>query len=199
MMPWLEFPARRSMWSAPGQWDPGMSSISPVNTTALLILQQPRALAGSADNDPAGISGISGLLGSGSPFAQAPAKISDAMFSVNSVDPTEMKVRLIERLGKEFGIEPSDYKSMADYGADIKRAVDALKAKPGSAMAIIAIEKKLGLDKLGISLDDLVGATIDPNGDASKKVDAALRKQAGEMGKSQGGSLQSDEIGIYGR
>lgn len=176
-----------------------MSSIFPVNGTALLILQQPRALTGVAGNDPAGIGGATGLLGSGSPFAQARAKISDAMFSVNSVDPTEMKVRLIERLGKEFGIEQSDYTSMADYGADIKRAVEALKARPGSAPAIIAIEKELGLDKLGISLDDLVNATLDPNGDASKKLDAALKKQAGEAGKGIAGSLHWDEIGIYGR
>lgn len=176
-----------------------MSSISPVNTTALLILQQPRVVAGSTDNDPAGTSGA-GLMGSGSPFTQARAKISDAMFSVNSVDPTEMKVRLVERLGKEFGIERSDYKSMADYGADIKRAVDQLKAKPGSANAIMAIEKKLGLDKLGISLDDLVGATIDPNGDAAEKLDAALRKQAGDVpgtGKGADRPPHLDEIGRY--
>lgn len=35
---------------------------------------------------------------------------------------------------------------------------------------IMAIEKNLGLDKLGISLDELVNATIDPNGEHSKKL-----------------------------
>ena len=177
-----------------------MSSIFPVNTTALLILQQPRALARSADSGLADISGISGFAGSGSPLAQARAKISDAMFSVNRPDPTAMKVRLIERLGEEFGIKQSDYTSMASYGADIKRAVEALKAKPGSAQIIIQIEKKLGLDKLGISLDELVDATIDPTGDGNKKLNAALKKQAGDSGKGEiAGLLRPDEIGIYGR
>jgi hypothetical protein len=177
-----------------------MSSILPVNTTALLILQQPRTLARSADSGLADISGISGFAGSGSPLAQARAKISDAMFSVNRPDPTAMKVRLIERLGEEFGIRQSDYTSMASYGADIKKAVEALKAKPGSAQIIIQIEKKLGLDKLGISLDELVDATIDPTGDGNKKLDAALKKQAGDFGKGEiAGLLRPDEIGIYGR
>jgi hypothetical protein len=179
-----------------------MSSILHVNTTALLILQQPRTLARSADSGPADISGISGFAGSdaGSPLAQARAKISDAMFSVNRPDPTAMKVRLIERLGEEFGIKQSDYTSMASYGADIKRAVEALKAKPGSAQIIIQIEKKLGLDKLGISLDELVDATIDPTGDGNKKLNAALKKQAGDFGKGEfAGLLRPDEIGIYGR
>lgn len=176
-----------------------MSSISPANTTALLILQQPRLLAGSADESSVANSGVSGLASfvANSPLMQARAKISDAMFSVNTIDPTEMKVKLIERLGEEFGIKQSDYKSMASYGADIKRAVEALKAQPGSALAIIGIEKKLGLDKLGVSLDDLVDATIDPNGNSSRKLDAALRKQA--VGKELTGPLQPDEIGIYGR
>ena len=175
-----------------------MSSIFPVNTTALLILQQSRPLARSSDGSVD--AGASGLVGAGSPLTQARAKISDAMFSVNSVDPTEMKVRLIERLGEEFGIKQSDYTSVAAYGWDIRRAVDELKAKPGSALVISAIEKRLGLDRLGVTLDDLVDATVDPKSDGGKKLDAALAKQAGELAKGRGfaGSLQPDEIGIYG-
>ena len=176
-----------------------MSSMFPVNTTALLILQQSRPLAKSSDGS-VDASGASALVGAGSPLTQARAKISNAMFSVNSVDPTEMKVRLIERLGEEFGIKQSDYTSVASYGWDIKRAVDELKARPGSALAIAAIEKRLGLDRLGVSLDDLVDATIDPKSDGGKKLDAALAKQAGELARGRGfaGSLQPDEIGIYG-
>ncbi|MBN9218984.1 MAG: hypothetical protein J0I79_13610 [Mesorhizobium sp.] len=175
--------------------------IAPVNSSALFILQQARGTGGAADDGPAGITDVTGFAGNsaGSPFTQVRAKISDAMFSVNNVDATEMKVRLIERLGEEFGIKRSDYKSMTQYSADIKRAVDALKAKPGSALAITAIEKKLGLDKLGVTLDDLVDAAVDPNGRASEKLDAALRKQAGDASKGTAGPLRLDEIGIYGR
>ncbi|QND63681.1 hypothetical protein HB777_07065 [Mesorhizobium loti] len=177
-------------------------SIPPVNTTALLILQQSRTLAGPGDSGLADL-GVSGHAGSGtgSPFTQARAKISDAMFSVTRIDPTAAKIKLIERLGEEFGIKLSDYASVASYGADLKRAVEALKAKPGSAQAIMAIEKKLGLDKLGISLDGLVDATIDPNGDGGKKLDAALKKQAGGTAKGEAiiGLPRLDDIGIYGR
>lgn len=180
-----------------------MSSISPANSTALLILQQPRPLARPADDALANSNGISSVIaaGAGSPLAQAQAKISEAMFSVNSIDATAMKVRLIERLGEQFDIKQSDYKSSASYGQAIKRAVEELKAKPDSAQAIMTIEKNLGLDKLGISLDELVNATIDPNGEDSKKLDAALTKQLGEVTKAAGmaGSLRPDAIGIYGR
>jgi len=172
----------------------------PVNTTALLILQQPGPLARSADSGLADIGDGSALAGAASPLTQARVKISN-MFSVNRVDPTAVKVRLIERLGEEFGIRQSDYSSMVAYGADIKRAVEALKAQPGSAQAIIAIEKKLGLDKLGVSLDELVNATIDPTGHDGKKLDAALQKQAGQWDKGEAiaGSFHLDDIGIYGR
>ena len=172
-----------------------MSSMFPLNT--LSILRQP--LARSADIGLADVGDGSGLGGSGSPLTQAQVKISD-MFSVSRADPTAEKVRLTERLGAEFGIRQSDYTSMVAYGADIKRAVEALKAQPGSAQIIAAIEKRLGLDKLGISLDDLVDATIDPDGHAGKKLDAALKEQAGEVGMGEGiaGSLQLDDIGLYG-
>ncbi|UVK46274.1 hypothetical protein BPNPMPFG_001898 [Mesorhizobium sp. AR07] len=179
-----------------------MSSVFPVNTTALLILQQPSPLARSVGDSLADTGGVSGLAGTGagSPLTLAQVKISD-MFSVNRVDPTAEKVRLIERLGEEFGIRQSDYTSMVAYGADIRRAVEALIAKPGSSLVILQIEKRLGLDKLGISLDELVNATIDPNGHDGKKLDAALKKQVGDGGKSEGfsGPLQFDEIGLYGR
>ncbi|WP_137933945.1 hypothetical protein [Mesorhizobium comanense] len=175
--------------------------IAPVNSSALLILQQPRSPGGTADDGSTGILGVSGFAGAsaGSPFTQARAKISDAMFSVNNVDATEMKVKLIERLGEQFGIKRSDYKSMTQYGADIKRAVDALKAKPDSALAIARIEKELGLDKLGVTLDDLVNAAVDPDGKGSEKLDAALKKQAGDANKGTAGPLHQDEIGIYSR
>jgi hypothetical protein len=184
-----------------------MPSLSALNSAALLILLQPRpsSTAGSAGADlVAGIDGVSSPTGSGfgSPLMQAQAKISESMFSVNSIDPTAMKVRLIERVGKEFGIDQDDYESLHSYGSAIKKAVDALKLKSPSVLH--EIEKKLGLDELGVSLDTLVNAIMDPTGNDGDKLDAALGKHLRDFAKDKGKaaaltSIQPDEIGLYGR
>jgi hypothetical protein len=184
-----------------------MPSLSALNNAVLLIMQQPpqSATAGSAGAGlVASINGVSSPTGSGgsSPLIQAQAKISESMFSVNSVDPTAMKVRLIERVGKEFGIDRDDYKSLHSYGLAIKKAVDELKVKFPSALH--EIEKKLGLDELGVSLDTLVGAIMDPTGDDGDKLDAALGEHLGDFSKGKGKaaaltSIRPDEIGLYGR
>jgi len=121
------------------------------------------------------------------------------MFSVNNTDSTQMKARLFERVGQAFGIKQDDYKSLFAYGSAIKKAVDDLKQK--SPSAVTQIEKKLGLDELGVSLDTLVNAVVDPQGSDGDKLDAALKKSLGEhdKGKDKGVSPQPDEIGVYGR
>ncbi|RWF26493.1 hypothetical protein [Mesorhizobium sp.] len=180
-----------------------MSSLSALNNAALLVLQQQRPQSAVAEDSlVAGIDGVSSSdgSGSGSPLMQAQARISGSMFSVNSLNITAMKVRLMERVGKEFGIDQGDYQSLFSYGTAVKKAVEALKQK--SAAEIIAIEKKLGLDQLGVSLDTLVNAIIDPQGSDGDRLDAALSKQAGDHAKGEGkaaGPIQPDEIGLYGR
>src|SRR5262245_32562630 len=121
MMSWLECPARRSMRNGRRPWGPTVPSLSSLNNAALLMLQPgPRLWPGQAAADLAGtINGISGEagFGLGSPLMRAQARISESMFSVNNMDPTAMKVRLIERVGKEFGIERGDCESLHSYGA----------------------------------------------------------------------------------
>ncbi|RVD32304.1 hypothetical protein EN741_34200, partial [Mesorhizobium sp. M4B.F.Ca.ET.019.03.1.1] len=85
-----------------------MSSLSALNNAALLVLQQQRPQSAVAEDSlVAGINGVSSPdgSGSGSPLMQAQARISGSMFSVNSLNITAMKVRLMERVGKEFGID----------------------------------------------------------------------------------------------
>jgi len=177
-----------------------MSSLSALNNAALLILQQQRPQSAVAEDSlVASANGVSSPAGSGagSPLIQAQAKISGSMFSVNSLNITAMKVRLMERVGKEFAIDQGDYQSLFSYGTAVKNAVEALKQR--SASEIIAIEKKLGLDQLGVSLDTLVNAIIDPNGSDSDRLDAALKKQAGDDAVGDGQATGPDEIGLYGR
>ncbi|MET3596484.1 MULTISPECIES: hypothetical protein [Mesorhizobium] len=168
-----------------------MSSPPVLNNTALLMLQQhPPATARSAADSPAG-------SGAGSPPVQAGN--SQSMFSVSNLNVTATKVRLMERAGKEFGIDQADYESVFSYGSAVKNAVEALKRQSPSAIA--GIERQLGLDQLGISLDTLANAIIDPQGSDGDRLDAALEKQVGDDGKDEGNaaSIRPDEIGLYGR
>ncbi|RUT99646.1 hypothetical protein EOD23_24760 [Mesorhizobium sp. USDA-HM6] len=166
-----------------------MSSPPVLNNTALPILQpqRPPATARSAADS---------LAGSGA--GSAPVQAAQSVFSVSNLNVTATKVRLMERAGKEFGIDQADYESVFSYGSAVKNAVEALKRQSPSAIA--EIEKQLGLDQLGISLDTLVNAIVDPQGSDSDRLDAALEKQVGDDGKDDGNaaSIRPDEIGLYG-
>ncbi|TGP20196.1 MULTISPECIES: hypothetical protein [unclassified Mesorhizobium] len=166
-----------------------MSPLSVLNNTALPILQpqRPPATARSATDS---------LAGSGSSLVQAPAGISQSMFSVNSLNVTATKVRLMERAGKEFGLDQADYESVFSYGSAVKNAVEALKRQSPSAIA--EIERQLGLDQLGISLDTLVNAIVDPTGGDRDPLDAAPEKHLGEIAGDEAAWIQPDEIGLYG-
>jgi hypothetical protein len=105
-----------------------------------------------------------------------------------------MKLDLIDRAGEALGVKKSDYASMDEFVAATKKAFSDLKSKPDGQQAIAKIERDLGLDKLGISLDDLINSAGDP--DKNDKVTQALKKQLGE--DAEGGSvLRKDEIGRY--
>lgn len=173
-------------------------SLSPLNSAALLILQPQRQSSSAGSAADALVASVNrvGAPGAGSPLVQAQGKINDSMFSVNNVDATEMKTRLLERVGKEFGIDQKDYDSLSSYGAAVKNAVDALLRK--SPFAASEIEKKLGLDKLGVTLQNVVNAMIDPGGSDDDKLDAALKRQLGEPDKGKNASARFDELGRYG-
>ncbi len=176
-----------------------MSSPPALNNAALPILQQPRPASpprSVADSLVASLNRGAGPDGSGAgaPMMQAQAEISRSTFSVNSLNITATKVRLMERAGKEFGIDQGDYESVTSYGSAVGNAVEALKRQ--TPAAIVEIERQLGLDQLGIALDMLVNAIVDPQG--SDRLDAALEQHLDGIPKDVATSLQSDEIGLYG-
>ena len=65
-------------------------------------------------------------------------------------------------------------------------------------MFIAGLEKNLGLDKLGITLDDLISAIDSPVGESAKKLDEALKELAGGEHKGAPGDLRPDAAGLYG-
>jgi hypothetical protein len=164
---------------------------STLNGTALVILLRQRL-------SPSPKAAIIGIAPSpvASPLTQAKSAVSASMFSVDSLNITAVKVRLMERAGKEFGVDQTDYETVSSYGAAVKNAVEALK--PQSPSAIAEIERQLGLDQLGVSLDTLVGAIGDPRGSDNESLDAALKQHAGRQGEGDAASVQPDELGLYG-
>jgi hypothetical protein len=183
-----------------------VTSIPSVNgSTALLILQQQSPVAPSvtqskksaADNILAVASGVPAQQASGVGVSPQPtkteSKISQDMFSVNSTNLTKVKLDLFKRVGDALGIDESDYGSDAEYGAAISKQIAWDRAQPNGEATINAISQKLGLDKLGVSLDTIVDAIIDPQGGANDALDAALEKQYGQDKKKALDSSQANE------
>lgn len=140
---------------------------------------------------------------------QVRAKAVEAMFSVNSLDVTALKVSLIERAGQELGVKQSDYASTREYGAALQQAFASLQRSPNAYLVIKDIEKKLGLDEIGISLEDLINAIADPDGRGNEKLNNALEiyvhgivdrdRNGTASGDKTPASHPLDELGIYGR
>jgi len=112
-------------------------------------------------------------------------------------DVQKLKVDLMRRAGEELGVRMEDFESPRNYAAALRAALGHLKASPGGATAITALEKKLGLDKLGVSLDDLISAIDNPDGKASGKLDTALGAKAGENAQAPMRAVVTDEDGLY--
>ncbi|MDX8442249.1 hypothetical protein [Mesorhizobium australafricanum] len=164
---------------------------STLNTA--LVIMQPQRLPPTARPAPeslvASASGTSAL-----PLTQAESAGSVSRFSVDSLNITATKVRLMQRAGKEFGVDQTDFDSVSSYGSAIKNAVEALKRQ--SPSAVPKIERQLGLDQLGVSLDTLVNAIVRPQGGDNDRLDTALRQHAGGQGEAASG--RPDDLGLYG-
>lgn len=137
--------------------------------------------------------------------SQAKAKISDALFE-SPIDIQQMKLNLMRRLGDELGINMDDFEGPREFGSAVREVIGKIKAMPNGATYLMALEKELGLDKLGVSLDDLVDAISSPDGEGGKTLDAALRAETGEDardGAKEGAkallhAIATDEMGLYG-
>ncbi len=139
------------------------------------------------------------------PTQRAKTKLSEALFKPNAPSVTEMKIHLMKWLGQEFGIALEDYVTHAAFGSALRAAIADIKMQPGGAVMLAAVERKLGFDKLGLSLDTFVNAIIDPKGDDGQKVDAALKKDLGlDSDKDPSAAARAvpnvvtrDESGLY--
>jgi len=174
-----------------------MTSVLPASSGALQILRQDRSL--STDEKKPVASDIAATAnGLSTQFRNAQAAASESVFSANHVDITEMKMRLIEKAGKAFGVDRDDYDTQGDYGKAIRAVVSEIRRMENGDQVLAGIARDLGLDDLGISIDTLVGAIVDPGGKDDKKLDEALRAATGEDVQDAGGlSVLVDDLGIY--
>lgn len=160
-----------------------MTPISNMPSTALTILQQLNKSATlsqrpqpGADTLIAVATGQADKIAASKQPTPAQSKISEAMFSMSGDSITKQKLDLIERTGKALGIERSNYLSMDDFVAAMKKAYGEIKVQPGGMGVIHGLEKELGLDKLGLSLEDVINSAMD--GGDNDKVTRALEKRS---------------------
>lgn len=181
------------------------ASATPTQSIALLILRQSGAVDNAsaekrkdADLIVASANSIGGTVRSVKQPTRAASTISDSMFSVNHVNVTKLKLELIERTGKALGVVKEDYAAADEFASALRRAVSRFKFL-GGPTAVMALERELGLTRLGVTLDDVVNSAGDP--DANDKLTKALEKQAGKIGDKDQTSgallLHTDEIGLY--
>ncbi|SER63209.1 hypothetical protein SAMN03159406_00750 [Rhizobium sp. NFR03] len=177
-----------------------------VGSTALSILRQPSSVRVADIQDSPAASNLilvaNGQSSSDSPPAASQAKIAKTLFSLNATDVTKMKLDLIERTGKALGVNSDYYVSNGDFVAAMREAVAKIKAQPTGETALLAIEKDLGLDKLGISITDVIDSAA--GGSGEDKVTRALEKQASghdsdksTVDASRVLAIDVDDIGRY--
>lgn len=178
-----------------------MTLIPSLGSAAVQILQQSQIASplveenASADND---------LVATANGVKSEEVEPTKDFWDINRVDPTQMKVKLFERLAEKFGFNLEDFDSFSEFGQAVRYQMEMMKTEdPKAAMLMFhEIEKDLGLDKLGISLEELVEAAIDPGGKEAEKLDAALGELAEELNTETDeekvfGSLRVDGNGIY--
>lgn len=182
-----------------------MMPVSNANSAALLILQRADAVSAAAENGKSSsdslipiANGQSGKVGASKLPTRAQSGIAESMFSVNYVSINKLKLRLIERVGKALGVYQDDYGSRDEFAAALRKAVGRLELEGGQA-AVTGLEKELGLDKLGVSLEDVINSAKDPekNDKLTKALENEYGKEKGDAEVSNALAVRSDEIGLY--
>lgn len=99
------------------------------------------------------------------------------VFDSSRITKQELKIKFFKEVAKAFGFD------LDEGGEDLKNMANKLSAAmrdmkqndPAAYHELLdKLAKKLGLDKLGIDVEDIVSAFADPTSDAARKVDRAL-------------------------
>lgn len=181
-----------------------MPLLPPINSIAVQVLQQNKIAPITVDkNAPP----ENDLISAANGVKTDEVDPTEDFWDINKVNPTQMKLHIFEKVGEKFGLDQDDFDSFSRYAAAIASKMAKMKeANPASAIVFFhKIENELGLDELGISLEEVVEAMNEPGGKADKKLDAALKAKADEIngelledGKDKiFDSLKVDNNGLY--
>jgi hypothetical protein len=99
------------------------------------------------------------------------AKLSEQLFSLDHQSVAKLKMQLFEKVGEALGVDLDAFANFEDFAKEVEAAYRRVLRDEG-ALAIKAIERETGLDKLGLSLRDVVESMKDP--DENDKVSQAL-------------------------
>lgn len=185
-----------------------MTSISSLNSAALLNLQQSKPL--SVSHNATVMTSADTIVTAKDAVDHSKRSEADSAldyWGVLTEDVTKLELDLIEKLGTEFGIYQDDYDSINAYGEAIRVKVAEIRSQPLGFLTITEIESNLRLNDLGITLDALIEIVSNPLGNAESELDIVLEKQAAEQpivdgsvseqGNNHNSSFKIDENGIY--
>ncbi|ALN73012.1 hypothetical protein [Aureimonas sp. AU20] len=186
-----------------------MSSVSLIGSVAVQLLQEGAlratiATGASQARDGAGAANDRQLSGNSifDPAASnAKARVADALFDTTT-DQTQRKLALFEKTCDALGVRKDAFASDADYRAAIKDAFSKLKLQDDYPEIVQAIEENLGLTKLGVSLETVVNAILNPNGEGDKALTSALAifDQLHPQTKPAGSRIRTlsiERLGLY--
>ena len=193
-----------------------MISIPSSSSSALAILQQANRTTTDTNSDTASQPDLVATVAGQSKKhtvsverqpSQAQSSLSDAAMQLVGQRETERKAQLIKSLGQAFGVDEDKFTSNFDYAGAVSDAIKRIKGSPNGTELLRPITNKLGLDKLGDTLDDMLMAINVPSSDEGKKLDAAIEKEFDVPGQQKLSSLlhasealdavQQDDNGIY--
>lgn len=148
------------------------------------------------------------------------AEASAALFGVNRPNPAKEMVALLNRVGQVLGIERDAYATQSSFMSAVEDAFREMKAHPDdparidgianrlhldadtvgvlkqektAAMLVGLMEKALGLDRLGLSLAEVITAGKNPDSGAARAMHAVLFRQMLEARDR----ITSDDPGLY--
>ncbi|RLQ88453.1 hypothetical protein [Notoacmeibacter ruber] len=133
-------------------------------------------------------------------------RISESVFDASHIDVTEQKMKLFTDVGEALDIREDDFDTPLAYATALRIKVnELLEDETGLGREQIrTIEKDLGLDELGFTLEDVINAIANPDGESDEKLYDALdekyngpEEQKETEDASEDLSRKLDEFGRY--
>ncbi|NKL23891.1 hypothetical protein [Rhizobium leguminosarum] len=127
--------------------------------------------------------------------------------AIAGIDVAKQKVAIVGAVGDKLGLQSDHYPSADDYEKDVVNKLQLLKQSPDGKQKLDDIVAKLGLDKLGVSIDTLIGAVNAPGGEDDQRLANSFRsgsdierryqEVASEYARSHGGDGTYGPSGVF--